>query len=137
MTTSPASPARSAWCTDGSIDYDLFVEHSSVYGGRVTDAAEIPHRVRPEAARRRRAHRSRMKAAGVTTIVPFAELRRGEVLMEVASQQDYFPEWFFTGASYQDIGILARSYPPDSRGTRSASRSSTRGRAGPGHRGCR
>jgi len=33
--------------------------------------------------------------------------------METATKQDYFPEWFFTGASYQDIGILARNYPTD------------------------
>ncbi len=56
---------------------------------------------------------TRLKNAGVTTIVPFTGAADVQALMETASKQDYFPEWFFTGASYQDIGILARNYPPE------------------------
>ena len=56
---------------------------------------------------------TRLKSAGVTTIVPFTGSTGVQALMETASKQDYFPEWFFTGASYQDIGILARNYPPE------------------------
>ena len=54
-----------------------------------------------------------MKAAGVTTIVPFFGSTQMTPLMDFATQQEYFPEWFFTGASYQDIAILARNYPQE------------------------
>jgi hypothetical protein len=34
-------------------------------------------------------------------------------LMKEATKQEWFPEWFFTGAIYADIGILSRLYPTD------------------------
>ena len=97
---------------DGSIDYDGFVEQLERHGGTVTESAELsPDQLSEEVQAAAPTIIGRMKTAGVTTIVPFAEYAALQTLMEVASQQDYFPEWFFTGASYQDIGILARNYP--------------------------
>ena len=107
-------PGSSASSTTGSIDYDGFVEQLERHGGTVTESAELsPDQLSEEVQAAAPTIIGRMKAAGVTTIVPFAEYAALQTLMEVASQQDYFPEWFFTGASYQDIGILARNYPPE------------------------
>ena len=33
--------------------------------------------------------------------------------MDEATKQEWFPEWFFTGAVYHDIGVLARTYPTE------------------------
>jgi hypothetical protein len=96
-----------------SLDYDAFVKTFKRYEGGEVEAAEIP--LSPPEAIQSAAPTiiTRMKAAGVTTIVPFVGSSPITALMEFATQQDYFPEWFFTGASYQDIAILARNYPQD------------------------
>ena len=54
-----------------------------------------------------------MKNAGVTTIATFSGAGTVQALQEAATKQEYFPEWFFTGASYQDIGILDRAWPAE------------------------
>ena len=36
-----------------------------------------------------------------------------KALMDNATKQEWFPEWFFTGAIYADIGILSRAYPAE------------------------
>ena len=56
---------------------------------------------------------TRMKAAGVTTVITFADFTVLRILMENATKQEWHPEWFFTGAQVQDIGILVRGFPTD------------------------
>jgi hypothetical protein len=56
---------------------------------------------------------TRMKSAGVTTVIMLSDFSMNKALMENATKQEWFPEWFFTGAIYADIGILARAYPTD------------------------
>ena len=56
---------------------------------------------------------SRMKAAGVTTVVLLGDFSMNGSLMRQATSQGWFPEWFFTGALYTDIGILVRSMPKE------------------------
>ena len=56
---------------------------------------------------------TRMKSAGVTTVVMLSDFSMNKALMTQATKQEWFPEWFFTGAVYADIGLLARSYPAD------------------------
>ena len=98
--------------SDGTIDDSLFTDHFRDFGGKVTATATIP--VDADAIQAAvPTIITRLKSAGVTTIVPFTGAGGVQALMETASKQDYFPEWFFTGASYQDIGILARNYPPE------------------------
>ena len=98
--------------SDGTIDDSLFTDHFRDFGGKVTATATIP--VDSDAIQTAvPTIITRLKSAGVTTIVPFTGAGGVQALMETASKQDYFPEWFFTGASYQDIGILARNYPPE------------------------
>ena len=56
---------------------------------------------------------TRMKAAGVTTVIMLSDFSMNKALMDNATRQEWFPEWFFTGAIYADIGILARAYPAE------------------------
>jgi hypothetical protein len=55
----------------------------------------------------------KLKQAGVTTVILFADNAMVRTLMEVATTQDYFPEWFNTGTLYSDLGFFARSYPTE------------------------
>lgn len=99
--------------SDGSIDEELFAEHLRRFGGSVTAQGKLPAGVGDEMRAAVPTVVTRLKNAGVTTIVLFTGAQAVTALMEAASGQDYFPEWFFTGASYQDIGLLARGYPPE------------------------
>ena len=56
---------------------------------------------------------SKMKSDGVTTVVLFTDVAMNKALMEQATAQEWFPEWFLTGALFYDIAALARQYPPD------------------------
>ncbi len=96
-----------------ALDIDAFMKTFEQYGGDTVEVAEIP--IFPPEAIQSAAPTiiTRMKAAGVTTIVPFVGSQPLSALMELATQQDYYPEWFFTGASYQDIAILVRNYPQE------------------------
>ena len=99
--------------TDGSIKEEIFAQQLQRYGGKVTQSGELPGEDPDAVQEAAPTIITRLKSAGVTTIVPFTGAANVQALMETASKQDYFPEWFFTGASYQDIGILARNYPPE------------------------
>ena len=54
-----------------------------------------------------------MKAAGVTTVIMLGDFSMNKALMDNATKQQWYPEWFFTGAVYADIGTLARIYPQE------------------------
>jgi hypothetical protein len=56
---------------------------------------------------------SKMKAAGVTTAILFSDVSMTTALMEEAIKQEWYPEWFMTGAVYHDIGALMRGYPSE------------------------
>ena len=56
---------------------------------------------------------SKMKASGVTTVILFSDVSMTKAVMEEATKQEWYPEWFFTGAVYHDIGALARTYPTE------------------------
>jgi hypothetical protein len=56
---------------------------------------------------------TKMKQAGVTTIAVFADHAMVSSLMDAATKQDYFPEWFNTGVLYSDLTLFARTYPQD------------------------
>jgi hypothetical protein len=55
----------------------------------------------------------KMKEAGVTTIAVFADNAMVKALMDAATTQDYYPEWFNTGVLYSDLTLFARTYPPE------------------------
>jgi hypothetical protein len=54
---------------------------------------------------------TRMKNAGVTTVVLFTDVAMNKALMEQATAQQWSPEWFVTGAGYFDLPVLAQQYP--------------------------
>ena len=54
-----------------------------------------------------------LKNAGVTTVALFSDTAMVNALMKQASEQQYFPEWFFSSAFYADIAVLARTNPAD------------------------
>jgi hypothetical protein len=56
---------------------------------------------------------TKMKDAGVTTVVLFTDVAMNKALMEQATQQNWFPEWFMTGAGYFDLPVLAVAYPKE------------------------
>ena len=55
----------------------------------------------------------RMKDAGVTTVLLFTDVAMANALMLNANQQEWFPEWFFTGTLFADLPLLARQYPAE------------------------
>jgi hypothetical protein len=52
---------------------------------------------------------SRLKAAGVTTVVLFAEPTMVRALMAAATSQDYAPEWIITGYLFHDFDGFGRT----------------------------
>jgi hypothetical protein len=56
---------------------------------------------------------TRMKDAGVTTVVLFTDRAMNSALMEQATAQDWYPEWFMTGSGYYDLAVLAAGYPEE------------------------
>jgi hypothetical protein len=54
---------------------------------------------------------TKLKQAGVTTVVLFTDVAMTNALMENATKQEWSPEWFFTGTVFQDLALLARAYP--------------------------
>jgi hypothetical protein len=52
---------------------------------------------------------SRLKAAGATTIVLFADPNMVRAMMAAATSQDYFPEWIITGYLFHDYDGFGRS----------------------------
>ena len=113
------------------VDYPQFVDYFKKYGGTIANENSYPAdgstfgdtTVSEEHAP---TMVTRMKAAGVTTVIMLSDFSMNKALMDNATKQEWYPEWFFTGAVYADIGILARIYPRSSRSTRSGCRSSPR-----------
>ncbi|MEX1008721.1 MAG: hypothetical protein WD271_12870 [Acidimicrobiia bacterium] len=54
---------------------------------------------------------TKLKEAGVTTVILFTDVAMTRSLMDNATKQEWFPEWFFTGTVFHDLALLARSYP--------------------------
>jgi hypothetical protein len=55
----------------------------------------------------------KMKDAGVTTVILVADVAMTTAAMNFATQQEWFPEWFFTGTLFADLPLLARQYAPE------------------------
>ena len=53
---------------------------------------------------------TKMKNAGVTTVVLFSDVAMNKAMMDQATKQEWFPEWYITGSVFQDIAIFARGY---------------------------
>ena len=102
--------------SEDGIDYGGFTDAFGKLGGKVTtnayftrasagDATEVQSQAATMVAK--------MKDAGVTTVVMFVGYPQFSPLMQAATKLDYFPEWFFTGSGYSDLGLVARGYPTE------------------------
>ena len=56
---------------------------------------------------------SKLKAAGVTSVITFADNSLMAPITKAATAQQYSPEWVFTGYAYQDLDLFARNYDQD------------------------
>jgi hypothetical protein len=56
---------------------------------------------------------TKLKAAGVTSVVLMADQGLIGVMLKTATSQDYRPEWIITGFSYSDLTLFARGYDQD------------------------
>ena len=98
------------------VDYPQFVDYFKKYGGTITNEnpydadgstfgnSTVSEELAPTMV-------TRMKAAGVTTVIMLGDFSMNKALMDNATKQEWNPEWFFTGAVYADIGTLARALP--------------------------
>jgi len=79
--------------------YSTYVGSGGALGDPTTAQQEAPVMVQ------------RMKDAGVTTVVLFTDRAMNAALMEQATAQDWYPEWFMTGSGYYDLAALAVGLP--------------------------
>ncbi len=56
---------------------------------------------------------SKLKGAGVTSVILFTDVAMTGALTKAAEAQEFSPEWILTGFQYQDIAFLARQYDQD------------------------
>jgi hypothetical protein len=100
---------------DNGIDFGLFTKEFGKHSGKIASSVSYPTGADPlrapqEAVDAAATFITRMKTAGVTTIVNFADgLAMTPALTKAATAQDYFPEWVITGSGYQDQDIVARA----------------------------
>ena len=53
------------------------------------------------------------EGSGVTTVILVTDVAMSTALMNNANQQEWSPEWFFTGTLFADLPLLARQYAPE------------------------
>jgi hypothetical protein len=100
---------------DNGIDFALFTTEFAKRGGKVASSVSYttgadPLRAPTESVEQAPTFITRLKSAGVTTVVNFADgLAMTPALTKAATAQDYFPEWVITGSGYQDQDIVARA----------------------------
>ena len=100
---------------DNGIDFALFTTEFAKRGGKVASSVSYttgadPLRAPQESVEQAPTFITRLKSAGVTTVVNFADgLAMTPALTKAATAQDYFPEWVITGSGYQDQDIVARA----------------------------
>lgn len=101
------------------IDQALFEKTLTRYGGKSAKFATTSEYVgsggtlgdAEQAQRDAPVMVTRMKAAGVTTVVLFTDRAMNQALMEQATAQDWYPEWFMTGSGYYNLAVLAAALP--------------------------
>ncbi len=97
------------------IDIDQFKSYFKKYGGTLT--TESPYTSNgttfgDDALAQEQAPIivTKMKSSGVTTVILLSDVAMNKAMMAQATKQEWFPEWYLTGAVFQDIAIFARSY---------------------------
>jgi hypothetical protein len=103
---------------ESQVDIDQFRDVFAKFGGKVASVNEYPSSgtsfgddsLAQEYAP---AIVTRMKNAGVTTVIMLSDIAMNRTMMKAATNQEWFPEWYSTGAVFQDLAIFARTYPPE------------------------
>ena len=103
---------------DGDVDVPGFKKELAKYKGTVTSEATYPptggtYGDATLAGQFAPTIVTKMKADGVTTMVLFTDAAMNKAMMEQATKQEWFPEWFHTGNSYADYSAFAKTLPPD------------------------
>jgi hypothetical protein len=99
---------------------DLFNKTLAKYGGKIDPATEVSYpggtsvTGDPTVAQEQAPTIiTKLKAAGVTTIILLADSGMVSALTKQATAQDYHPEWIMTSFNYHDLSIFARNYDQD------------------------
>jgi hypothetical protein len=103
---------------DTQIDIDQFQRFFEKFGGKITSVNKYPSSgtsFGDDTLAQENAPIivTRMKNAGVTTVIMLSDIAMNRAMMKQATDQEWFPEWYSTGAVFQDLAIFARTYPPD------------------------
>ena len=103
---------------EGDVDVPGFKKELAKYKGTVTSEATYPptggtYGDATLAGQFAPTIVTKMKADGVTTMVLFTDAAMNKALMEQATKQEWFPEWFHTGNSYADYSAFAKTLPPE------------------------
>jgi hypothetical protein len=100
------------------VDVDRFTSAFGKYGGKLT--TDNPYTSNgttfgddTQAQEQAPTIVTKMKNAGVTTVIMVSDIAMNKAMMAQATKQEWFPEWYLTGAVFQDIAIFARAYPTE------------------------
>jgi hypothetical protein len=103
---------------DEVIDPELFAEQFGEHGGQL--AAEASHPANgstfgdPAVAQQfGPTIVAQLKEAGVTTVLLASDVAMITTMMQEATRQDWYPEWFSTGVGYFDFQPFTSGYPPE------------------------
>ncbi len=94
------------------IDFDEFERLLTENGGKLTEKLSYdPARAQAGSADFGTIV-TRLKSSGVTSVVLFTPRDVVKSLMELATSQDYFPEWIYTGVNFHEYMAIARTNDP-------------------------
>jgi len=99
---------------DTGVDLSVFTKEFARHGGKSAVSVGYDNGLDQSQAANRAQEQAptiitKLKSAGVTTVVNFADgTMTTPALMKAATAQDYHPEWIVTGAGYQDIDVVGR-----------------------------
>jgi hypothetical protein len=105
---------------DPVVDIDMFDQTLAKYGGKIDPAAVISYPGTSSvsgdatvAQEQAPTTITKLKDAGVTTVILLADSAVVGALTKQATAQDYHPEWIMTSFNYHDLSIFARGYDQD------------------------
>jgi hypothetical protein len=89
-----------------------FEKYLTQNGGKLTDKASYDSSTSTVDASQIGTVVSKLKASGVTSVILFAAPTITPTITKAATDQNWFPEWVFTGYAYQEYGAFARENDP-------------------------
>ena len=89
-------------------DSASFLKYLTQNGGKLTDKLAYDPANAQTRSEQIATGVTHFKAAGITSVVLFADPTVVTPLMAAASDQQYSPEWIFTGLGYQDYDVFGR-----------------------------